>query len=640
MSHCIRSVAQIVAAATLLSSAGRVIASSAYVSLCCNAPSTAGVFNASTLAQTNTIVTGSGGDGIALSPDGTKMFVTVDYKRQLQVIATASGTILATVPIPVGVSGEAPLELAIGPDGSRVYVFASQARPSPYLVAIDTTTYKVTQQANVSNGGTLGPLLVSPDGSQLYYEVGYANEYIQVVDAISLAPLKQIPVNGYPTDLAITPSGLILMTDSNNQLLVINPKSSNVSVFPLPNDSQGTPGVVISSPDSTTAYISFAAQSILAVNIATGATVFVAPIDYVPTGFAISPDGTALYSTNLSSAQAWSLSEFQISTQETVRTIRQLGPISALALTKNGQSLYVLNANESAIATVDVASEKLTHLVLGSVEINSLAIPPGGTTVWASQYGFGLGGDILFLNPATQQLKYKVGYAGALAFSPSGTVVYVANPGAVTALDVATLKPIGTAHVGQLTNIGQAIPSPDGTRVYISASFVSGVSNGAAVLAPGEILVLDTSTFKYTAAINVSDGMGAMALTPDGSTLVYTANDGRLHLLSTATDKITATIHLTPANGLLNGLALSPDGATAYVADAENNLLMVADLATQTQLASIAVGNSPSPVVISPDGSEAWVATLAGLEIVNTSTGLLSGPVRLPGEPSAIVFGP
>jgi YVTN family beta-propeller protein len=640
MSQCIRLVAQVVAAAAFLSTAARLPASTAYVSLCCNAPSTAGVFNASTLAQTNTIVTGSGGDGMALSPDGTKMFVTVDYKSQLEVIATATGTILATVPVPVGVSGEAPLELAIGPDGSRVYVFAPQARPNPYLVAIDTTTYKVAQEANVSNGGSLGPLLVSPDGSQLYYEVGYANEYIQVVDAISLAPLKQIPVNGFPSDLAVTPSGLILMTDSNNQLLVINPKSSSVNVFPLPNDNQGTPGVVISSPDSTTAYISFAAQSILAVNIATGATVFDAAINYVPTGFAISPDGTSLYSTNLSSAQAWSLSEFQIPTQETVKTIRQLGPISALALTKDGQSLYVLNANESAIATVDVASQKLTHLVLGSVEINSLAIPPGGTTVWASQYGFGLGGDILFLNPATEQLKYKVGYAGALAFSPSGTVVYVANPGAVTALDVATLTPIGTAYVGQLTNIGQAIPSPDGTRLYISASFVSGVSNGAVVLAPGEILVLDTSTFKYTAAFSVSDGMGAMALTPDGSTLVYTANGGRVHLLSTATNKITATIHLTPANGLLNGLALSPDGSTAYVADAENNLLIVADLTTQTQLASIAVGNGPSPVVISPDGSEAWVATLAGLEIVNTSTGLVSGPVRLPGEPSAIVFGP
>ena len=254
MSQCIRLVAQVVAAAAFLSTA-RLPASTAYVSLCCNAPSTAGVFNASTLAQTNTIVTGSGGDGMALSPDGTKMFVTVDYKSQLEVIATATGTILATVPVPVGVSGEAPLELAIGPDGSRVYVFAPQARPNPYLVAIDTTTYKVAQEANVSNGGSLGPLLVSPDGSQLYYEVGYANEYIQVVDAISLAPLKQIPVNGFPSDLAVTPSGLILMTDSNNQLLVINPKSSSVNVFPLPNDNQGTPGVVISSPDSTTALV-------------------------------------------------------------------------------------------------------------------------------------------------------------------------------------------------------------------------------------------------------------------------------------------------------------------------------------------------------------------------------------------------
>jgi YVTN family beta-propeller protein len=641
MSQCIRLVAQVVAAAAFLSTAARLPASSAYVSLCCNAPSTAGVFNASTLAQTNTIVTGSGGDGMALSPDGTKMFVTVDYKSELQVIATATGTILATVPVPVGVSGAAPLELAIGPDGSRVYVFASQARPSAYLAAIDTTTYKVAQEANVSNGGSTGPLLVSPDGSLLYYEVGYSNEYIQVVDAISLAPVKQIPFNGYSVGLAVTPSGLLLVTDSSSQLLVIDPNTSSVSTFPLPNNTQqGLPGNVISSPDGTTAYIGFATGQILALNITTGATLFNVSAEIIPTHFAISPDGTTLYSTNLSQRQVWTLSQFSIPSQVVEKTVRQLGPISGLALTKDGQSLYVLNANESAIATVDVASEKLTHLVLGGVEINSLAILPGGTTVWASQYAFGLGGDILFLNPATEQLKYKVGYAGALAFSPSGTVVYVANPGAVTALDVATLTPIGTAYVEQLTNIGQAIPSPDGTRLYILASFVSGASNGAAVLAPGEILVLDTSTFKYTAAISVSDGMGAMALTPDGSTLVYTANYGRVHLLSTATNKVTATVHLTPANGLLNGLALSPDGSTAYVADAENNLLMVADLTTQTQLARIAVGNSPSPVVISPDGSEAWVATLAGLDIVNASTGLLSGPVQLPGEPSAIVFGP
>jgi hypothetical protein len=44
-------------------------------------------------------------------------------------------------------------------------------------------------------------------------------------------------------------------------------------------------------------------------------------------------------------------------------------------------------------------------------------------------------------------------------------------------------------------------------------------------------------------------------------------------------------------------------------------------------------------VVISPDGSEAWVATLAGLEVVNLATSAVSA-VALPGEPADIVFGP
>jgi len=76
------------------------------------------------------------------------------------------------------------------------------------------------------------------------------------------------------------------------------------------------------------------------------------------------------------------------------------------------------------------------------------------------------------------------------------------------------------------------------------------------------------------------------------------------------------------------------------VADGVNNLLLVASIPAQAQLASIAVGRSPSSVVVTPDGSEAWVATLAGLEIVNTATSQLSGAVRLPGTPTAIAFAP
>jgi YVTN family beta-propeller protein len=598
------------------------------------------VFNPTTLKQSRTIVTGSGGDGLALSPDGTKMYVTVDYLRELQVISTATGAILAAIPVPVNVSGEPPLELAISPNGAFVYVFAPQdSISSSLLMAINTTTYTVTATSNASYGGTLGPLLVSPDGTELYFEEGYANEYIQVLNAATLEPEKQISLNNaYSSDLAITSAGLILMTDSNNQLLVINPQTSSVTTFTLPG-TEGYPGVVIASPDGSTAYISFALGSILAVNVSTGATVFDATTNYIPTHFAISPDGSTLYSTNLSSAQAWSLSEFSISSQEVVTTISQLGPIAGLALAEN--NLYVLNANESAIATVNVASETLTHVALGGVGIGPLAIPPGGVTVWASQFSSGLGGDLLLYNPATFQYKYIVDISGAIVFGPGGTVVYIYNPGAVTAYNPTTLTPIATAHAGQLTNIGQVIPSPDGTRLYISVQYVSGgpIKNSGVEFGPGGILILDTSTFEFIKDINLAYGLGAMALTPDGSTLVFTGNEGRVQLLSTSTYELTGTVQLSPTNGYLEDVALSPNGSTAYVTDATNNLLLVANLQTKTQTSTISVGSSPSPVVITPDGSEAWVSTLSGLDVVNLATGAVNS-VTLPGEPGDIVFAP
>jgi YVTN family beta-propeller protein len=611
-------------------------AGTAYVGICCNAPSTAAVFAATSLVRTGTITTGSGGDGIALSPDGTRMFVTVDAKSELQVIATATGAVLATVPVPVGVSGEAPLQIVISPNGAYVYILEPQARPSPLLIKIDATTYRVTQTLAVSTGQ--GPLLISPDGSQLYFEVGYANEFIQVIDTATLTPVKSIPVNSQiPAGLAVTPSGLILMTDTDNQLLVVDPQTSAVTTLTLPANL-GTVGNVISSPDSTTAYIGSEAGYLLAVNISTGAVIFEVATKLVPTNFAISPDGTALYSSNRVGSSAWSLSEFQIPTQTVATTVRQLGPISTIALTRNGQSLYVLNANNSAIAAVDVASQKVTQTTLASVGIDSLAIPPGGSTVWASDYAFGTTDDLLFLNPANGAVNFVVGIGGALAFSPTGTVAYVYNPGALTAYNAASLMPLGSAYAGQLTNIGQVIPSPDGKRLYMSVSYVSGIpTDGPVLFSSGEIRILDAATLKYTGAFNVQLGMGTMALTPDGSALLFTSNLGRLYSISTTTFQVTGTIDFKPANGLLGGLALSPDGATAYVADSVNNLLMSANLSTQTQTATIPVGAYPSPIAVTPDGTQVWVATLAGLDVVTVATGEV-GNIALPGEPSAIVF--
>ena len=62
------------------------------------------------------------------------------------------------------------------------------------------------------------------------------------------------------------------------------------------------------------------------------------------------------------------------------------------------------------------------------------------------------------------------------------------------------------------------------------------------------------------------------------------------------------------------GIAISPDGKTAYAVLDNNNTLTKIDLtaATPTQGAQIRVGNVPHSVVISPDGKTAYVSNEAG----------------------------
>ena len=534
MSPCSRRISQTIKAAAFLYSAAHLQASpsTAYVSVCCNAPSTVTVLSTSTLAHTRSIVTGSGGDSIVLSPDGTKMFVTVDHKPRLQVIATGTGALLATVLIPIGVSGEPPLQLAISPTGSYVYVLAPQDVPNTLMLAIDTTTYAVAQSLTLPFQETLGPLLISPDGTQLYFENGLVNETIEVIDAATLTPLPPIPVNESPTGLAITPSGLILMPDTSDELLIIDPRSSKiVNGFPLPGSFGTLPGPVISSPDGTTAYLSFPGPSILAVNIATGATLFDVPVNSQPNQFAVSSNGVMLYSTNLASNGVSSVSAFNIPSQSPSTEVIQLGPLSGLALSPNDGALYVLNADESAIASVDAVTQKVTRVTLGGVGINALAIPPTGQSVWASSYAFAAAGNTLILNPATGQLKFTIGAAGSLAFSPSGTLLYVASPSALVVLDAQSMKRIAAVPAANLSNIGQAIPSPDGTRLYVSVTFVSGSAPAPPAneyLPPGVVLVLDASNYQPVATVNIPNGLGSIALTPDGSILACNSNLGRV----------------------------------------------------------------------------------------------------------------
>lgn len=97
------------------------------------------------------------------------------------------------------------------------------------------------------------------------------------------------------------------------------------------------------------------------------------------------------------------------------------------------------------------------------------------------------------------------------------------------------------------------------------------------------------------------------AVTPDGLTLLVTRFDGAVVFIDTRTDTIIHT--LTSGLQYPNGIAISPDGARAYVTnyDDSNPRVYVIDIASRSVVGSIPTAGFPKSVFLTPDGQQLWV---------------------------------
>ncbi len=78
---------------------------------------TVSVLDTATHAVTGTITVGAGPIAIAVSPDGTRVYVANNADNSLSVIDSATDDVLDTIAV-----GGSPSAVAVSPDGSRVYV--------------------------------------------------------------------------------------------------------------------------------------------------------------------------------------------------------------------------------------------------------------------------------------------------------------------------------------------------------------------------------------------------------------------------------------------------------------------------------------------------------------------------------------
>lgn len=134
---------------------------------------------------------------VAATHDGSKVLVTNWCSMDLDVVDTAKGEVVTTIPI----DGKHPRGIAITPDDKVAFV---AVMGSDKTVRVDLESGKTSDFAATGDGPR--HLLVSPDGSKLYISNNGAGT-VSEVDATTGKTLRDVQVGSEPRSMAISPDG-------------------------------------------------------------------------------------------------------------------------------------------------------------------------------------------------------------------------------------------------------------------------------------------------------------------------------------------------------------------------------------------------------------------------------------------------
>ncbi len=180
--------------------------------------------------------------------------------------------------------------------------------------------------------------------------------------------------------------------------------------------------------------------------------------------------------------------------------------------------------------------------------------------------------------------------------------------------------PAVTAGAGSPASVAPASPTPAPTPTPPATDLIA-----YAATMDGNVVPVDVTTGRAEAPIPVDLRPEAIAITPNGRTAyVADAFAATVTPIDLTTGVAGAAISIASNSGI-SSIAISPNGATAYVAVVPaaqaNGVVVPIDLATGTPEPGIPVGPDPIAIAITPDGSTAYV--------VDSGDGTIT-PIALP----------
>ncbi|HRH33453.1 MAG TPA: beta-propeller fold lactonase family protein, partial [Catalimonadaceae bacterium] len=581
------------------------------------------VINTSTNTVSATIPVGKGPGGIAVSPNGTRIYTTNQGSFTVSVVDAASQSVIEQIPI-----GYLPVSVTVSPDGNRVYVASYTAG---YVTVINAVTNKIISRIFISQD--VSSIAVSPDGSKLYAASTFEGKIV-VLNSVNFSVLTQITIGTICYNLAMSPDGTRLYATryGENILTIINTATNLVTANV--NLGSSADGVAV-SPNGSRVYVSnMGSNEVTVVNTATNSVLTTIPISpgISPDGISVHPDGSKVYVSNPGSDN---VSIINTVTNQVINTVAVgSGPYS----TGNFMPLVfqvpcvspTFSPNSLSNGTVGALynqSITQTGLVNPIFSVTSGSLPPGFTLSPAGELSGNPTGSGTYSFTITAT-------AGICTGNKAYTMNINPNPGLVLAylpnLDSDSVAVINTTSNSVFTKIkvgstpvGVSV-SPDGSRAYISNQNSDNVS------------VINTSTNAVVATISVGNAPNDLLVSPDGNRL-YVLNylGSSVSVINTATNSVLATIN-TPGNP--KGVSILPDGSKLYVGHVFDGVISVINTATNSIINSIPSFERPTALAVNPTGTRLYAghALSNNVRVFNTATNTLVENISMPGGVSGI----
>jgi YVTN family beta-propeller protein len=592
--------------------------------------------------QTNNITSTSIGSlpfGVAVNPDGTKVYTVSWATSPGDYVGTCNlyeyDTTSKSVTDTIKLGGLYAAGVAVHPDGTKVYA-VEQKDNTVYVV--NTTTKNVTAIVNVGNTPmALGQFIgssspssnpLSSDNNLSALSISNGNltptfspdtlDYTDGVDnnvsSITITPTTEditatITVNGTAVLSRQTSQPINLLVGANNIPVIITAQNGASKTYtitvtraaPLSNDddlsalriSNGT--LIPTFSPGTLAYTDNVDNSVSSVTVTPTAEDMNSTITVNGTAV-LSGQASQPINLNVGTNNIPVIVTTQNGTSKTyVITVTRAAPLPIAGALPFA---YITNYGANTISVINTSTNKITTTVSSLNHAWGVAVNPAGTNVYVTDRN---GNKVSKISTDTNTIVARINVGNGpfgVAVNNEDTKAYVTNyiDGTVSIIDTATNEIKATVNVGW--NLTGVAVTPDDKIAYVALSMPNTVN--------GIVSVINTTTNTVVAKVVVGANPYGIAVTPNGKE-VYVANskDGTVSVIDTATNTVKATLRVGNSP---TGVAITPDEKEVYVANFNDGTVSVIDTATYTVKATLYVGSGPVGVAVTPDDKMVYVA--------------------------------